>query len=67
LAKNFNKGIQSNPKKPFVYKHLIQMSAIGSGDALIDPVVLAGTKSSEATVIKGWKGKLIWMSAYWGF
>ena len=43
------------------------MSAIGSGDALIDPVAIAGSKKEESTVIKGWKGKFIWMSAYWGF
>ena len=43
------------------------MSAIGSGDALIDPVALAGTKREEAQVLKGWKGKILWMTAYWGF
>lgn len=43
------------------------MSAIGSDDALIDPVVLAGSDKRESAVVKGWKGKIIWMSAYWGF
>ena len=46
------------------------MSALGSGEAIIDPVVLHGernAKSDKATVLTGLKGKLLWMSAYWGF
>ena len=65
LSKEFNKGTMENPTKPFKYNKVLQMTAFGSSDALIDPTI--GPLGDKAPVVKGWQGKLLWMSAYWGF
>ena len=41
------------------------MTAMGSGDALIDPTI--GPLGKNSPVLKGWLGKMLWMQAYWGF
>lgn len=65
LSKNFNSGTMENPQKPFKYNKVLQMTALGQGDALIDPTI--GPLGDKAPVVQGWKGKVLWMSAYWGF
>lgn len=64
LAKNFNNGTMEDPKKPFKYVKILQMTALGSGEGLVDPTISA--LGDKAPVIKGLQGKLIWMTAYWG-
>ena len=54
-----------NPSKDFKYTSLVQMTALGSGEGLVDPTI--SPAGDKAPVLTGLKGKFVWMSAYWGF
>mmetsp|Transcript_26495 Transcript_26495/g.82764 ORF Transcript_26495/g.82764 Transcript_26495/m.82764 type:complete len:420 (-) Transcript_26495:131-1390(-) len=66
LAGEFNAGrAGSDAAKDFNYVSLLQMSALGGSDAVIDATISPAGK--KAPVVAGLLGKLLWSAAYWGF
>jgi len=65
LAKKFNSGKLDGSGKAYRNISLLQMSSVGSQDAIIDPTISPLGKRSP--VINGFLGKILWASAYWGF